>query len=107
HILADGPGGLSRTAGDQRTEVLKPQEAMPYLILSLVIQLSLVVHILKTGRNVTWVFIVLFFPLVGTLAYVFVELLPEWTGSRSGLTLRRKLAKLANPDRGLKQATQN
>lgn len=80
---------------------------MPYLILSLVIQLSLVVHILKTGRNVTWVFIVLFFPLVGTLAYVFVELLPEWTGSRSGLTLRRKLAKLANPDRGLKQATQN
>lgn len=79
---------------------------MPYVILSLVIQLSLVVHIIKTGRNMTWVFVVLFFPLVGTLAYVIVELLPEWTGSRSGVTVRRKLAKLANPDRGLKQASQ-
>lgn len=80
---------------------------MPYLILSLVIQLSLVVHIIRTGRNMTWVFIVLFFPLVGTLAYVIVELLPEWTGSRRGVTVRRRLAKLANPDRGLRQATQN
>ncbi len=79
---------------------------MALLILSVVIQLSLVVHIIKTGRNMTWVFVVLFFPLVGTLAYVIVELLPEWTGSRSGVTLRRKLARLASPDRGLKQASE-
>jgi hypothetical protein len=79
----------------------------PILILSLIIQLALVVHIIKTGRNMTWVFIVLFFPLVGTLAYVIVELLPEWTGSRSGVQLRRKLTRLANPDRDLQQASQN
>mgnify|MGYP005812596291 CR=1 FL=1 len=79
---------------------------MPLLILSLVIQLALVIHILKTGRNMSWVFIVLFFPLVGTLAYVIVELVPEWTGSRTGVTMRRKLSRLANPDRDLKQASQ-
>lgn len=80
---------------------------MPFLILSLLVQLALVIHIVKTGRNMTWIFVVLFFPLVGTLAYVIVELLPEWTGSRTGVTMRRKLAKLANPHRGLKQATEN
>jgi hypothetical protein len=78
---------------------------MHILIVSLVIQLALVVHILKTGRNMTWIFIVLFFPLVGTLAYLIVELLPEWTGSRSGAAMRRKLARLANPDRNLQAAS--
>lgn len=75
------------------------------LILSLLVQLALVVHIVKTGRSMTWVFIVLIFPPVGPLAYIIVELLPEWTGSRSGVKVRRKLAKLANPDRGLKIAS--
>lgn len=81
---------------------------MPKLIvLSLIIQLALVIHIVKTGRAMTWIFIVLFFPLVGTLAYLIVEALPEWTGSRAGRQARRKLVKLANPDRELKAATQN
>ncbi len=79
---------------------------MPLLILSLVIQLALVIHIVKTGRNMTWIFIVLLFPPVGPLAYVIVELLPEWTGSRTGRTMRRKLVKIADPHRGLKQATE-
>jgi hypothetical protein len=29
---------------------------MPYLVLSIIIQLALVIHILKTGRAVTWLF---------------------------------------------------
>ena len=33
---------------------------MPIVILSYVIQLALVVHVLKTGRNMAWVFILLF-----------------------------------------------
>jgi hypothetical protein len=81
---------------------------MPRLFLiSLIIQLALVVHIIKTGRNMTWVFIVLIFPVVGTLAYLIVELLPELTGSRSGVQMRRKLSRLANPDRELKNASRN
>jgi hypothetical protein len=79
----------------------------PIFIVSIIVQLALVVHIIKTGRAMTWVFIVLFFPLIGTLAYVIVELLPEWTGSRTGVQMRRKLAKLANPDRNLQQASRN
>jgi hypothetical protein len=80
---------------------------MPYFIVSLVIQLALVVHILKTGRNMTWVFIVLFFPLIGTLAYIIVELLPEWTNSPSAHRARRTLSSVVNPDKNLHQASRS
>lgn len=80
---------------------------MAILIIGLLINLALVVHILKTGRSVFWVFIVLFFPPIGGLAYIIVELLPEWTSSRSGMSVRRKLTRLANPDRDLRAASRN
>jgi hypothetical protein len=79
---------------------------MPLLILSLIIQVGLVVHIIKTGRNTVWVFIVLFFPVVGALAYAIVELLPEFTRSRTAHRARRGLVKAVDPDRDLREARQ-
>jgi len=78
---------------------------MPFFVLSIVIQVALVVHVLKTGRNTTWVFILLFAPVIGTLAYFIVELLPELTNSRSARQARRSMSKAINPDRDLKQAS--
>lgn len=80
---------------------------MPYLILSLIVQVARVVHVLRTGRNTVWIFILLFFPLVGTLAYVIVELLPEFTNSRTARTARRRFSSAINPDRDLQEASRN
>jgi hypothetical protein len=77
---------------------------MALLILSIIIQVALVVHILKTGRNMTWVFIVLFFPLIGSLAYFIVELLPELTRSRGGQQAKLAIERTVNPDKDLKVA---
>lgn len=77
---------------------------MPLLILSIIIQVALVVHIIKSGRNTTWVFIVLFFPLIGSLAYFIVELLPELTRSRAGREAGRAIVRTVNPDKDLKVA---
>jgi len=79
---------------------------LPLIILSILVQLALVVHIVKTGRSTTWVFIVLFFPLIGTLAYIIVELLPELTSSRTGRTAAKKVAKAINPDKELREAAE-
>jgi hypothetical protein len=50
---------------------------MPLLgIIEIVIQVYFAVHAGKTGRY-GWIFIILFFPLVGSLIYFFVEYLPE------------------------------
>lgn len=78
---------------------------MPIFIVSMLIQLGLIVHVLKTGRNTTWVFILLFAPIIGALAYFIVELLPELTSTRTARQARRSVAKAINPDRDLKQAS--
>lgn len=80
---------------------------MLFLILSLIIQVGLIVHIVKTGRGMMWVFIVLFFPLVGALAYFIVEILPELSQSRTARNVRRGLSKTVDPNKEFRSAAQN
>jgi hypothetical protein len=46
-------------------------------IVLLALQVALAVHAVKSGRNMMWLFIILFFPLVGSLVYLFAEVIPE------------------------------
>ena len=50
-----------------------------YLIpfLSILVQAGLIVHVIKTGRNMLWIWAIALLPLVGSLAYVAVEVLPD------------------------------
>jgi len=54
---------------------------MPISILIWLVQIALVVHVLKTGRNRYWIMMLLFMPLIGGIAYLVIELLPEFSGS--------------------------
>ncbi len=49
-------------------------------ILTVAIQILFAVHALRNGRAL-WVFIILFFPLVGSVIYFFAEFLPAMQGS--------------------------
>src|SRR3954469_2991119 len=44
-------------------------------------QLVLIVHALKTGRPYWWFWILFSAPVIGGIAYVLIELAPEWRGS--------------------------
>lgn len=44
----------------------------------LALQVALAVHVVRTGKPIIWVFIILFFPLVGSLIYLFTVVIPEW-----------------------------
>lgn len=46
--------------------------ALPYLL-----QLLCIIHIVRTGRNTSWIWLVIFLPYVGGLAYLIVEVLPS------------------------------
>ena len=56
-----------------------------FWVLSIAFPVALAIHALRTGRG-GWVFLIVFFPLVGGLVYLFVEVLPEL---RAGQKLRR------------------
>ena len=70
---------------------------MPVGIVFTLVSVGLMVHAAKTGRFMPWFYVILFLPGLGALAYVLVELVPEWTGSYRGQRARRQIASTLNP----------
>lgn len=77
---------------------------MPFFILSIALQVAFVIHVLKTGRNTTWIWIIVMLPIAGAIAYLILEVLPELTGSKTGRAAARKFEHSVNPNKGLNQA---
>jgi len=62
----------------------------PLLLVSYAVQVLLVVHCFKTGRNTMWIWVLVFLPGVGALAYLAVEILPQLFGARSAARAARR-----------------
>src|SRR5215469_7424597 len=69
---------------------------MIYLI-SILIQVSLIVHCIKTGRNFLWIWVLLLLPGIGPLAYVAVEIIPDLFRSRTARRTARSFKKAIDP----------
>jgi len=76
---------------------------MPLLVLMVVVQIGLIVHVLRTGRNTYWIFILLIAPGIGGIAYFVVELLPDLMNNRRARSAVRGVTKTLNPGAGLRQ----
>jgi hypothetical protein len=74
-------------------------------ILYILLRVALVVHIVKTGRNTLWVWLVIFEPVIGGLAYFVVEILPGLMGSRTAKRAASGLRKTVDPHRDLREAS--
>lgn len=72
-------------------------------ILIWLIQLALVIHVLKTGRSRYWIMILIFMPMIGGIAYLLIEVLPEFSGSITGQRAVRSVKKTLNPGADLRQ----
>ncbi|WKA26728.1 tetratricopeptide repeat protein [Bradyrhizobium roseum] len=72
---------------------------MPVAIVVLLLDISLIYHASKTGRLQPWAFIILMVPLVGGLAYIVVELVPEWFGSPGAREARKRIAGKLDPEK--------
>lgn len=49
------------------------------------LQIACAVHVFKTGRDFWWFWIILFFPLIGSIIYLVVEVYPEAKRGRAGI----------------------
>ena len=72
---------------------------MPVALVIVLLDITLVYHAVKTGRVQPWAFIILMVPLVGALAYIAVELIPEWFGSPGAQQARRRVAAKLDPEK--------
>lgn len=74
-------------------------------ILTIAIQVGLIVHVIKTGRNMIWILALGLLPLVGSIAYVVVEILPELLGGRTARRAKSGVRRMMDPDRDLRRAS--
>lgn len=79
---------------------------MPLLILSILIQVSLVLHIVKSGRSTTWIWIVVMLPMAGSIAYFILEVIPDLSSSRVGRSAQRKVTSVVNPNKSINAAAE-
>ncbi len=79
--------------------------SLPIVILHLLIQAGLIIHVIKTGRNMLWIFAIGLLPVAGSLAYVVVELLPDLFRGRTARRARRGVQRMIDPNRELRRAS--
>jgi hypothetical protein len=76
-----------------------------FFILTLAIQVGLIVHVIKTGRNTAWIIAIAFLPVVGWIAYAVVEVLPSILGGRTARRAGSSVRRMIDPDRDLRRAS--
>lgn len=79
---------------------------MGYLVYIAPIALELVciIHAVRTGRVFPWIYVIIFLPLVGSLAYVAVEMAPELMRGRTSRRIASGMRAAADPNRGFREA---
>jgi len=76
---------------------------MSLLILSIIVQVALIIHVVKTGRNQIWIWVLALLSLPGAIAYIAVEIVPELFRSRTAQRAARGLRKAMDPARELRR----
>lgn len=76
---------------------------MAFLILSIAIQAGLIIHVIKTGRNQIWIWVLALLSFPGIIAYVAVEIIPDLFRSRTAQRTARGLKKAMDPTADLRR----
>jgi hypothetical protein len=79
---------------------------MPLLLISIVIQVLLIVHVIRTGRNFLWIWAIALLPGIGILAYIAAELLPDLFRSQTARRTARGMKKALDPGADLRRYEQ-
>jgi len=78
---------------------------MTILILSLIVQIALIVHVVRTGRNMLWIWAILLLPVAGSFAYAVVEVIPSLLESHAARRTLQRASRLVNPHGELRRAS--
>lgn len=72
--------------------------------LTYAIQLLLIIHVLKTGRDKYWIWMLLFLPAIGGIAYFVIEILPELRAGIGGQRALRRARGVLDPGGDVRKA---
>ena len=75
-----------------------------FFLLPIAFEVLCIVHAVRNGHLMPWLFIIFFLPLIGSIAYVLVVILPEMSRSRAAANLGVNVRNIADPNRTIRQA---
>jgi hypothetical protein len=78
---------------------------MSILIISLLIQVAFIIHVIKTGRNFLWIWVLIIpgIAVPGIIAYLAIEIIPGLMKSRTAQRTARGFKKALDPGRDLRR----
>lgn len=71
--------------------------------IELAIQVTLIIHCVRTGRNMLWIWAIALLPFAGPIAYVIVELVPGLFRSRGTRMAVRGVSRALDPQQDLRR----
>ena len=74
-----------------------------YWFISILIQVIFIVHAINRRQDYFWIFVILFFPLVGCAVYAVMVWIPEARHSRTARGTSRAMLSLVDPKRELRK----
>lgn len=74
------------------------------LILSFVPSILCGIHVLRTGREMFWLWLFIIGPVVAPAVYLFVVLIPEWMGGPGARTVGKVARQTLDPERDYRNA---
>jgi len=77
----------------------------PILLLSIVLQIACAVHVVRTGRPLYWIFILLIGSYIGIAIYLIAEVLPGLRHNRAARSLARDVRRKIDPGRDQREAS--
>jgi len=82
---------------------------VPYLFGGLILawQVACGIHVVRTGRQLYWLWIIIIAPFLGSLIYTVVEMGPDLMRSRQAATAHAKAINIIDPDRRLRVLMDN
>lgn len=76
----------------------------PIILLSIALQIACCVHVVRTGRPLYWIFILLIFSYLAVLIYLLAEVLPDLRNNPGSRKMARKVRDTIDPTRNKRQA---
>jgi hypothetical protein len=74
-----------------------------FLSIPFILQVLLIIHVVRNGRDRIWIFVLIFLPVAGGIAYLAVEVIPDIVRGRAVRTAATSVSNIVAPDRRLRE----
>lgn len=72
-------------------------------LLPIAVDVALIVHLVRTGRERFWIYIIVFLPVAGPIAYLAVEVIPDLVRGRGARIVRATVSHAIDPTRKIRE----